>query len=215
VSNRKPAHRKGKVQLIDAASFWRKMRKILGSKRKELGDDDIATITNLFGGFVEAELAILLDADGKEISRHVITDGEIPPVASEGGKVKLAPLSRIFANDSFGFRTITVERPLRNEQGQIILATKGKQKDKPQADTSLRDTENVPLLEDVDTYFNREVLPHAPDAWIDKEKTKVGYEIPFSRHFYVFEPPRSLTEIDADLTRITDRIRTMIEGLAA
>ena len=64
-------------------------------------------------------------------------------------------------------------------------------------------------------YFQREVLPHAPDAWIDEEKTKVGYEIPFNRHFYVFEPPRSLAEIDADLLLVTDRIKAMIEGLAA
>ena len=80
-------------------------------------------------------------------------------------------------------------------------------------DASLRDTENVPLAEDVETYFNREVLPHAPDAWIDHEKTKVGYEIPFNRHFYVFQPPRPLAEIDAELKGVTDRILTMIGGL--
>ena len=96
-----------------------------------------------------------------------------------------------------------------------MLATKGKQKGKPQPDATLRDTENVPLTEDVEAYFKREVLPHAPDAWIDDEKTKVGYEIPFNRHFYVFEPPRPLAEIDADLKQVTDRILTMIEGLAA
>ena len=78
----------------------------------------------------------------------------------------------------------------------------------------LRDTENVPLIEDVDTYFKREVLPHAPDAWIDHEKTKVGYEIPFNRHFYVFKPPRELAEIDADLKVVTDRILTMIGALS-
>jgi type I restriction enzyme M protein len=77
----------------------------------------------------------------------------------------------------------------------------------------LRDTENVPLSEDVETYFKREVLPHAPDAWIDHDKTKVGYEIPFNRHFYVFKPPRPLAEIDAELKGVTDRILTMIGGL--
>ena len=82
-------------------------------------------------------------------------------------------------------------------------------------DADLRDTENVPLGEDVAAYFAREVLPHAPDAWIDEEKTKVGYEIPFNRHFYVFEPPRALAEIDADLLQVTDRIKAMIAGLAA
>jgi type I restriction enzyme M protein len=71
----------------------------------------------------------------------------------------------------------------------------------------------VPLTESVEAYFQREVLPHAPDAWIDQEKTKVGYEIPFNRHFYVFEPPRPLDAIDADLRTCTDRIKAMIEAL--
>lgn len=95
------------------------------------------------------------------------------------------------------------------------MGTRGKQKGKPQPDSSLRDTENVPLKEDVDAYFRQEVLPHAPDAWIDHEKTKVGYEIPFNRHFYVFQPPRPLAEIDADLKLTTDRIKAMIEELSA
>lgn len=183
LSNRKPEPRKGLVQLIDASSFWQKMRKSLGSKRKELGDEHIAEITRLFGEFVEA------DKDG-------------------------TPISRIFKNEAFGYRTITVERPLRDEAGKIIVGTKGKQKGKPQPDSSLRDTENVPLAEDVETYFKREVLPHAHDAWIDHEKTKVGYEIPFNRHFYVFKPPRPLAEIDAELKAVTDRILSMIQGMS-
>ena len=96
-----------------------------------------------------------------------------------------------------------------------MLGAKGKQKGKPQPDANLRDTENVPLGEEVDAYFEREVRPHAPDAWIDHEKTKVGYEIPFNRHFYVFTPPRPLAEIDAELKTVTDRILTMIGGLSA
>jgi type I restriction enzyme M protein len=183
LSNRKPDQRKGKLQLIDASGFWQKMRKSLGSKRKELSDDHIAEITRLFGQFVEAK-------DGKK------------------------PISRIFKNGDFGYRTITVERPLRDESGNIVLGEKGKLKGKQQPDSSLRDTENVPLAEDVETYFQREVLPHAPDAWIDHDKTKIGYEIPFNRHFYVFEPPRPLAEIDADLKRCTDRIMTMIQELS-
>ena len=187
LSNRKPEHRRGWVQLIDASGFWQKMRKSLGSKRKELSDAHIAEITRLFGQFIEASQ----DNDGKK------------------------PISRIFKNTDFGYRTITVERPLRDENGQIVLAAKGKQKGKPQPDTSLRDTENVPLNEAVENYFQREVLPHVPDAWIDHDKTKVGYEIPFNRHFYVFEPPRPLAEIDADLKQCTDRILAMIKGLSA
>jgi type I restriction enzyme M protein len=108
-----------------------------------------------------------------------------------------------------------LERPLRDDKGEIVLGSKGKQKGRTQADPSFRDTENVPLSEDVFDYFKREVLPHAPDAWIDDEKTKVGYEIPFNRHFYVFEPPRPLAEIDVDLAQVTTRIKAMIEGLAA
>jgi len=215
LSNRKPAPRKGKVQLIDASSFWRKMRKSLGSKRKELGETDIATVTRLFGGFIEARLATLLDAEGKEVAREVVEPGQSATAAPEGGKVKLAPLSLIFDTESFGYRTITVERPLRDDKGRVVLGVKGKQKGKPQPDSDLRDTENVPLSEDVEAYFKREVLPHAPDAWIDHEKTKVGYEIPFNRHFYVFEPPRPLAEIDADLEKVTARIKAMIEELAA
>ncbi|MFZ2987849.1 type I restriction-modification system subunit M [Ideonella sp.] len=185
ISNRKPAHRQGKLQLIDASGMWQKMRKSLGSKRKELSDAHIEHITQLFGRFEEAA-----DADGK-------------------------PISRIFANEAFGYHTITVERPLRGADGHVLLGEKGKQKGKPQPDSALRDTENVPLSEDVGDYFKREVLPHAPDAWIDPDKTKVGYEIPFNRHFYVFKPPRPLAEIDADLKRSTDRILDMIKGLSA
>jgi type I restriction enzyme M protein len=107
-----------------------------------------------------------------------------------------------------------VERPLRDESGKAVLGTKGKLKGLPQPDADLRDTENVPLSEDVESYFKREVLPHAADAWIDHEKTKAGYEIPFNRHFYVYKPPRPLAEIDADLKLVTDRILVMLGGLA-
>jgi type I restriction enzyme M protein len=183
LSNRKPAARKGKVQLIDASSYWQKMRKSLGSKRKELSEEHIEEITRIFGNF-----------------RKVTKDG--------------FPISRIFKNEDFGYRTITVEQPLKDEYGNVVLIAKGKSKGDIQPDSNLRDTENVPLHEDVDTYFKREVLPHVSDAWIDHEKTKVGYEIPFNRHFYVFQPPRSLDVIDAELKGVTDRILAMLGGLA-
>lgn len=184
VSNRKPASRKGKVQLIDASGFWQKMRKSLGSKRKELSPEHIDDITRLFGNFEE------------------VTRGGVP-------------ISRIFNNDEFGYHTITVERPERDAADAVVLGSKGKGKGKPVPDASLRDSENVPLSQDIADYFKREVLPHAPDAWIDPDKTKVGYEIPFNRHFYVFKPPRPLAEIDAELKGVTDRILTMIGGLTA
>jgi len=183
LSNRKPEHRRGVVQLIDAGGMWQKMRKSLGSKRKELGPAHIEEITRLFGECVEAE---------------------------RNG----APISRLFRTTDFGYRTITLERPLRDEAGEVVRGTKGKGKGKPVPDSALRDTENVPLGEDVDAYFAREVLPHAPDAWIDHERTKVGYEIPFNRHFYVFKPPRPLAEIDAELKGVTDRIVAMIGELS-
>jgi len=188
VTNRKPDHRKGKVQLIDASGMWQKMRKSLGSKRKELSEEHIAEITRLFG---EAEDVSTPDEDGHEV-----------------------PISRIFKNEDFGYRTITVERPLLDDDGNVVTETRGKKKGQPKPDSKLRDTEDVPLKEDVDEYFQREVIPHVPDAWIDEDKTKIGYEIPFNRHFYVFKPPRELDEIDAELKGVTDRIVQMIGELS-
>ena len=290
LSNKKPDHRKGKVQLIDASGLWRKMRKSLGSKRREMGDADIDTVTRLFGDCVEAQLAIVLDADGKETGREVVKDVETPPEAPYGGKVKLRPLSLLLPNEAFGYRQITVERPLKvafvyeewskveklrhvkaldledqnrlgdtlrdkmagarlpsrerfiealemalqveghghlvdakllravtdactvvDPSGEILKDARGQ----PKPDTSLRDTEIVPLTEDVETYFEREVRPHVPDAWIDHEKTTIGYEIPFNRHFYVFEPPRDLEEIDADLEEVSRKIQQMLAELSA
>lgn len=214
VSNKKEHDRKGYLQLIDAGSFWQKMRKSLGSKRKEMSDEHIDAITKLFGEFQEAELATVFDADGKEVERSIIAAAEFAPEPPPGGKVEVAPLARIFRNEEFGYTTITVERPLRDEQGQVVLGQKGKQKGKPQPDSSLRDTENVPLSEDIQAYFECEVLPHAPDAWIDEAKSKVGYEIPFNRHFYVFEPPRPLHAIDEELKAVSARIMAMLGELA-
>tara|TARA_R110002167_G_scaffold89368_1_gene241184 strand:+ start:5979 stop:7754 length:1776 start_codon:yes stop_codon:yes gene_type:complete len=194
VTNRKPKHRKGKVQLIDASGMWQKMRKSLGSKRKELSSEHIDEITQYFGKAIE-----------------VYENPKAPePVSKKQG----IPISRIFKNTDFGYQTITVERPERDEDGNIVKETKGKRKGQPKIDTKLRDTEDVPLSEDIDAYFQREVLPHVPDAWIDHDKTKVGYEIPFNRHFYVFKPPRELDEIDAELKGVTDRIVAMIRELS-
>jgi type I restriction enzyme M protein len=160
------------------------MRKNLGSKRKEISEEQIDCITRLFGDFIEAQ---------------------------QNGR----PISRIFSNADFGYSTITIERPLRDEAGNIVLAQRGKAKGKAQSNASLRDTENIPLKDNIEDYFKREVLPHAPDSWIDTEKTKVGYEIPFNRYFYVFTPPRPLSKIDDDLKKTTDRILEMIKRLSA
>ena len=129
--------------------------------------------------------------------------------------MKVVPISLVFRNEEFGYGTVTVERPLFDEGGELVRVAKGKGKGRPAPDLARRDTENVPLLEDVDAYMEAEVLPHVPDAWVDHDRTKVGYEIPFTRLFHVFESPRSLDAIDRDLKRVTDRIRGMIDGLAA
>ncbi len=218
VTNRKPKHRKDRVQLIDASSMWQKMRKSLGSKRKELNDDHIAEITRLFGEAKE----VYINKDGKNVSGKNVSGTALAAGPSLNGKsctpaasaVPLIPISRIFKNTDFGYQTITVERPDRDEAGNIVKETKGKRKGQPKPDAKLRDTEEVPLGEDVDAYFQREVLPHVPDAWIDHDKTKIGYEIPFNRHFYVFKPPRELDEIDAELKGVTDRIVKMIGELS-
>ena len=173
LTNHKAAERKGKIQLINGAEFFQKMRKSLGSKRKELGEAHIAEITRLYGAFEENER------------------------------------SKIFDNAAFGYTTITVERPLRDAAGRIERDKKGQAK----ADAALRDTENVPLSEDIGAYFEREVLPHVPDAWIDASKSKVGYEIPFTRHFYVYTPPRALEEIDADLQRLGAEIGELLQAI--
>jgi len=177
LSNHKIKNRRGKVQLINASSFHQKMRKSLGSKRKEMGAEDIDRIIKLYGSFEENKF------------------------------------SKIFDSNEFGYTAITVERPLLDETGGVIISAKGKSKGKPQPNPELRDTESVPLKEDVQSFFEREVKPYAPDAWIDESKSKVGYEILFTRYFYEFTLPRSLAEIDAELQQVTDQMLEMVKGL--
>ncbi|QDT15072.1 type I restriction-modification system subunit M [Alienimonas californiensis] len=193
LSNRKAPERKGKVQLIDGSRLFRKMRKSLGSKRKELGPEDIAAIVRLHGDGVEASVA--------EVDEH--------------GRAYDRPVSRVFRNEAFGYQQITVERPERDAAGNVVRHNGRKQKGEPKADSSLRDTETIPLDADPEEHLAAEVLPHVPDAWVDDSKTKIGYEIPFNRHFYVFRPPRALAAIDAELKIVTDRIVAMIGGLSA
>ncbi|MET8429724.1 class I SAM-dependent DNA methyltransferase [Nocardia sp. NPDC004860] len=257
LTNRKKLDHQGKVVLLDARDYWVKMRKSLGDKRKQLSDEQIREITQLYG---EA-LTVAKD-----------------PTHPLHGKVK------VFNNEDFGYHRITVERPMklrfaltsegldklassapvrkqygdsnafrvllaplvgiswetkadavsamrdaivgagetwpsgapfvkafreavgtRDAEGEVQLV-----KGAPEPDPDLRDFENVPLTEDVDEYLIREVRPHVPDAWIDHAKTKVGYEIPFTRHFYVYTPPRPLAEIDAELKTLEDKIQELL-----
>jgi type I restriction enzyme M protein len=246
VTNRKRPERRGKVQLIDTTGFSQKMRKSLGNKRNELSDEQIAEITHIYGGFAEDE--------------HC----------------------KIFANEAFGYRKITVEQPLRlnfqvseerlerlqaekvwqrvkgqdavlamlrampgelftdrpafeaalksackvvglrldaqvkkavlsalsdrDETASVCLDTRGN----PEPDPELRDTESVPLGENIDEYVAREVSPYVPDAWVDDSKTRVGYEINFNRYFYKYVPPRPLAEIEADIRTLETEIVQML-----
>jgi len=254
LATKKHPDRTGKVQLVDGTKLFRKMRKGLGSKRNELSPEDIIEIVRVYG-------------------------------KNEEGK-----MSRVFPRETFYYRTITVDRPLRRnwaitsdrvaavfgdkavlgldlpeqvmlraalegmEAGKVwtnrtaftadlgaalrsaratvsgsvlksILNALGEQDDsadicfdnkgRPEADPSLRDTENVPWNQDVHDYFDREVRPFAPDAWIDTAKTKEGAEIPFTRHFFEYTPPRPLEEIDADLDVVLGRIRARLENVTA
>lgn len=129
--------------------------------------------------------------------RNDISEDQISEITKIYGDFIENDISKIFNNEEFGYSKITVERPLKDESGNPIL-----KKGKPQPDTSLRDTENVPLNEDIQEYFEREVLPFAPDAWIDECKTKIGYEILFTRYFYKYEPPRSSSEIMAEILEL-------------
>ena len=126
--------------------------------------------------------------------RNDISEKQISEITRIFGDFRENEISQIYDNADFGYTKITVERPLLDEDGNPIL-----KKNKPQADTSLRDTENVPLKENIDEYFKREVLPFSPDAWIDTKKSKVGYEIPFTRYFYKYEAPQSSTEIMSEI----------------
>ena len=135
---------------------------------------------------------------------------------TRGSKLKRVPISRIFRNQDFGYTTITVERPLRDEAGQVVVGLKGKQKARasPSPTAHCATPRTMPLAEDIQAYFEREVLPHAPDAWVDEEKSKVGHaRFPSTATSGVFEPPRNLHAIDEELKAVSANIMKMLEEL--
>ena len=138
--------------------------------------------------------------------RNDIPKKYIEEITQIYGDFKESDISQIYENADFGYTKITVERPQKDEDGNLVL-----KKGKPVADTSLRDTENVPLKEDINAYFEREVLPFAPDAWIDEKKSKVGYEIPFTRYFYKYEAPRPSEEIMAEIMELEKELSGSLE----
>ena len=138
-----------------------------------------------------------------DIPKHYIDE-----ITKLYGEFKESEISKIFDNEDFGYSKIVVERPKLNEDGTPEL-----KKGKPVADASLRDTENVPLKEDIQEYFEREVLPFAPDAWIDEKKTKIGYEIPFTRYFYQYVPPKPAQELEIEIKEIEMDLDGVLEEI--
>ena len=182
ISKDKPSYKAGKVQLIDASHCFEPRRKSIGSKRNDITDACRELIIQAYGEFKNN--------------------------AIYGDKSGVYCESKIFDTVQFGYNKIVVERPLRDENGQIV-----KKAGKPVADTSLRDTENVPLDEDIDRYFKREILPYAMDAWIDKKKTKVGYEIPMTRYFYEYKAPEPVGSIVKRINKLEADIATSLKAL--
>ena len=130
--------------------------------------------------------------------RNELSDDHIAEITKIYGEFKESGYSKIFDNKAFGYAKVTVERPERDAKGEIVKDKKGN----PKPDSSLRDTENIPLTMDIQEYMEKEVLPHVPDAWVDHSKTNIGYEINFTKYFYQYKPLRSLEEIRADIMAI-------------
>lgn len=181
ITKNKSSERKGKVQLIDASKAFTKRRKNIGNKRVDIE---------------KAQRELIVQAYGEFLNKEYTEDSNIVE-------------SKVFDNEFFGFRKVTVESPLKDENGELIL-----KKGKVQANPSLRDTEDIPLTEDIDTYIKREVLPFNPEAWIDKKKTKIGYEIPFTRLFYKYQAPEKSEVIAERIKAIEERIIKNFEALS-
>ncbi|EGR2874361.1 TPA: SAM-dependent DNA methyltransferase [Vibrio parahaemolyticus] len=283
LSNNKAPNRKGKVQLINASKerpknggrgrsgggestdeiehvFYAAMRKSLGSKRRELTEDGIETIVKTYGQFVENEFSKIFDYQEfgyrritveRPLKLAIYPKDETRLEALQADKawskiddsVQEAILNalaqfeegKLLSRDKFlkaltknlaGTKLSATQQKLivkhlgeHDDEAETCVVKSGKDKGKPEANPDLRDNENVPLTETVEEYFAREVLPHVPDAWIDESKTDeldgqvgiVGYEIPFNRHFYVYEPPRKLEEIDADLDAVSADIMQLLQ----
>lgn len=173
LSNKKPGHRVGKVQLINASEFYNKMRKNLGSKRNELSKEHIDNITKIYGDFVENEY------------------------------------SKIFENEYFGYRKVTVLQPELNDDGTPKKNKKGEYI----PNKELTDTENIPLQETIEEYMNREVIPFAKYAYIDESKTKIGYEISFTKYFYKYQEPRKTEEIMNEILELDRKLDGVLKEL--
>lgn len=267
VTNRKEPKRKGKIQLVGGTTFFKKMRKSLGNKRNEVCEDQRADITRLYGDFRECEQVRIFDNEdfgyrritverplrlnftvdderlarvkeapvfaalasskkrkdkagaeeeikaGKKLQRRIL---EALSDLNMHGLIKDRDVFSTMVKGAFKRAGLKIPAPLfkailtalseRDETADVCVDGKGN----PEPDPDLRDYENVPLKEDVDEYMKREVLPHVPDAWVDHDKTKIGYEINFNRYFYRYIPPRPLEEIEADIRTIETEIADML-----
>ncbi len=269
VTNRKARQRRGKIQMIDATGAFQKMRKSLGNKRNEISQPHIEEIVRLYGDYKDGEKVKVFDNEDFGYRRitverplklnFIVSDERIERVKVLSSFVGLAESKKkkdIKAKDQEEKegreqqkQVLSVLEPLkkqplcknrekfisilrralkdadvpvssglfngildalseRDPTAEICLDSDGK----PEPDSELRDYENVPLKEKVDEYMKREVLPHVPDAWIDEEKTKIGYEINFNRYFYKYEPPEPLEKIEAELKGIEREIAEMLAG---
>ncbi len=274
LSNKKEAHRKGKVQLIDASEIWEPMRKSLGDKRRQISDEQITEITELFTRFKENDRVKIFDNEEfgfRKIRveqplrlKFEVTDESLEDLKEERTFENLVKSrkrkpeekqkeieegrqeqqlildavaeldGRVFTNQKnflkelvnrFAKHDYKPKKSIRNaivntvgqtdEKADIVRDKNGN----PEPDTDLRDYENVPLSEDVWEYFDREVKPHVPEAWIDEDYTdekdgevgRVGYEIPFTRHFYEYEPPRPLEEIEGEIKALESEIQDLVK----
>lgn len=254
LSNHKPAERKGKVLLINASDLHSPMRKSLGSKRKFLNDEALKHIVELYSRYQQSPIAKLFPTTAFGY-RRITVERPLKLAFYPQDADRLAALQadkawarldaslqasllsalaaftepKLLSRDQFkqqlakalgtvklpaaAFKLLCNHLAEQDDEADVCTA-----KGQPEANPSLRDNENVPLGEDIHDYFKREVLPHVPDAWIDESKTDeldgqvglVGYEIPFNRHFYQYQPPRALEEIDADLDEVAKEIMQLL-----
>lgn len=182
VTKDKPVTHRGKVQLIDASECYSSRRKNVGSKRVDITKACRDLIIKTYGVYVDGTYEYVDENDNS-----------------------ITVKSKVMDSVEFGYNKITVETPQFDEDGKVVM-----KRNKPVADASKRDTENVPLSEDIDAYFKREVIPYNPLAWIDKKKTKVGYEIPFTRTFYEY---KQIESSDVIATRIEEHEKRLMEKL--
>lgn len=255
LTNRKPEHRQGKIQLIDATGIYTPLRKNLGKKNCELSAEQIRQITDLFLAFEETEESKIFPNEAfgywkivverpLRLATHV-TPGKLAAFKKDAPE-RLHQAADLLAEIAGGakphrdfnavqqqltsalkqadtklrspdFKILYAAFTFKDEAAEPVIKKQTKNAVEYEPDADLRDTEQVPLLEEggIEAFFQREVLPHVPDAWIDHSKTQIGYEISFTRHFYKPTPLRSLDEIKADLIALQSEADGLLDEIIA